>query len=112
MRSKEQHDLGHTLSLPCNSLRHISMAIAYKQYQDWRCQESRFVYTRPHGFSIYGYVVIYEQVDPVERAVDSMFQERYCDLLAGEIAKMPDRQRTALLIDLANRLRFDAQPTQ
>ncbi len=98
--------------IPCNSLRHISTAIAYKQYQDWRYQESRFVYIRPHGFSIHGYVVIYERVDPLERAVDSTFQEWYCDLLAGEIAKMPDRQRTALLIDLANRLHFDAQPTQ
>lgn len=98
--------------LPCNSLRHISTAIAYKQYQDWRYQESRFVYTRPHGFSIHGYVVIYEQVDPLERAVDSTFQEWYCDLLAGEIAKMPDRQRAVLLIDLANRLNFDTQPGQ
>lgn len=98
--------------IPCNSLRQISTAIAYKQFQDWRCQESRFVYTRPHGFSNHGYVVIYEQVDPLERAVDSTFQEWYCDLLAGEIAKMPDRQRTALLIDLANCQHFDAQPTQ
>src|SRR6266566_245960 len=98
--------------IPCNSLRHISMAIAYKQYQDWRYQESKFVYTRPHEESIHGYVVIYEQVDPLERVVDSTFQEWYCDLLAGEIAKMPDTLRTALLIDLANRLHFDVQPTR
>src|SRR2546421_11815261 len=98
--------------IPCNSLRYISTAIAYKQYQDWRYQESRFVYTRPHGFSIHGYVVIYEQVDALERAIDSTFQEWYCDLLAGEIAKMPDRQRAVLLIDLTNRLRFDTQAGQ
>jgi hypothetical protein len=35
-----------------------------------------------------------------------MFQEWYCDLLAGEIARIPDKERTALLTDLVNHLHF------
>ena len=98
-------------AVPCDSLKQLGAAIAYKQYQDWRRQDSRFVYTRPRRFSPQGYVVIYEQVDPLEIVVDSVVQEWGCNRLAGKIAKIPGRPRTALLIDLANRLHFDAQLT-
>jgi len=100
---------------PSDSLKHLGVAIAYKQYQALKRQDSRFVCTRPRRCSSQGYVVIYEWIGPLERTIDSTAQEWRCNRLAGKIAKISSRPRRALLIDLANRVHFDtprAMPLQ
>ncbi len=102
-------------TLPGDSLKHLGLAIAYKQYQQLRCQDSRFRCIQLHRFSSHSYVVIYEWGDPLERAVDSIIQEWHCNRLAEKIAKISSGPRRALLIDLANRVHLDtprAMPLQ
>ncbi len=96
---------------PSDSLKLLGAAIAYKQYQNLRRQDSRFVCTRPHMFSSLGYIVIYERDGPLERMVDSTLQEWHANRLAEKIAKISSRPRRALLIDLANRVHFDTPRT-
>jgi hypothetical protein len=98
-----------------DSLKRLGLAIAYKQYQQLRCQDSRFRCIQLHRFSSHGYVVIYEWSGPLERTVDSTLQEWHCNRLAEKIAKISSGPRRALLIDLANRVHFDtprAMPLQ
>jgi hypothetical protein len=46
-----------------------------------------------------------------ERGVETGFQEAHLVSLVHEIVDFPDEERTALLIDLANRTHFDVEPT-
>jgi len=50
--------------------------------------------------------------DSVTGSADNVFQEPLLISLAHEIADFPDNERTALLIDLANRTSFGTQPTR
>ena len=56
-------------------------------------------------------LTIYDQVDPSEIALENMIRERIFVNLSHEIAKLPVKQRTALLTDLANLMCFALQPT-
>lgn len=44
-------------------------------------------------------------------ATENVYQERLFYLLAQKIAHFPTKQRSALLVDLANRMAFDEKPT-
>lgn len=57
-------------TFPGDSLKHIGAAIAYKQYQQLRRQDSRFRCIQPHRLSSHGYVVIYEWGDPLAGLVN------------------------------------------
>jgi len=46
-----------------------------------------------------------------DTAIELVYQEELFTLLAREIATFPSKQRRALLVDLANRMSFDEQPT-
>jgi DNA-directed RNA polymerase specialized sigma24 family protein len=46
-------------------------------------------------------------VDPSEQAIDNIQEELLFIQVAGWIVNFPDKQRTALLVDLANRMYFD-----
>jgi len=52
-----------------------------------------------------------EQPHLLETVAESVYQEMLFKLLAREVASFPEKQRTALLVDLANRMYFDALPT-
>ena len=47
----------------------------------------------------------------LEAVDENVYQELLFQLVAHEIARFPDKQRKALLIDLANRMCFDTPPT-
>jgi hypothetical protein len=51
------------------------------------------------------------QLSPFEIAAEQVYQEELFTQLAHEIAHFPAKQRTALLIDLANRIHFDTELT-
>lgn len=50
-------------------------------------------------------------IDPAEVAVENVFRESIFFWVAHEIARFPDKERTALLYDLAVRMSFDDEPT-
>lgn len=47
----------------------------------------------------------------LEMVIDRIYQEELFARLAHEIARFPPKRRRALLIDLAKRMHFDAEPT-
>jgi DNA-directed RNA polymerase specialized sigma24 family protein len=51
------------------------------------------------------------RIDPTEMAIESTYQENLFTQLAQDIVRFPCKQRQALLIDLANRMSFETQPT-
>ncbi len=53
----------------------------------------------------------HNQVSLVELGTENIYQEGLFKLVASEIASFPEKQRTAILIDLANRMHFGTQPT-
>jgi len=96
---------------PYNSLKHISVVIASKCYQDLRRRDCRFVRTPLHKPSSRGHAVISERIDWAEIVLDKVFRESFLVSLAHEIASIPKKQRTALLIELANCTHFNAWPS-
>jgi hypothetical protein len=52
-----------------------------------------------------------DAIDPAEVSIEQTYQEWLFTLLARKIATFPEKQRVALLIDLANRMCFDTHPT-
>ncbi len=92
---------------------HMVMVIARNCCKDMRRHDCRF--TRLVGVSSY---VIGEstrcdldQTLISEVATDQVYQEELFEILAEEIVTFPSKQRQALLIDLANRMSFEEQPT-
>lgn len=52
-----------------------------------------------------------DQVDPSEIAIENVYREQLFLLIVPEIVRFPFKQREALLIDLANSMCFDEEPT-
>lgn len=78
---------------------------------DLKRRERRLVRLVQNDYSSEEGSVAYEQLDPSEIASDNVENELLFVRLAFIIVKFPDKQRTALLIDLANRMYFETQPT-
>lgn len=51
------------------------------------------------------------QVNLAEEGVENVYQEALFGLVAREVMTFPDKQRQALMIDLASRMHFDRHPT-
>jgi len=95
----------------CASLKHISKVIAYKQYRDLKRHDARFLRMRARESAPEEQVLLWEYTDPEEVIQEHAFEEWRLIHLASEIAGIPTRLRTALLIDWANRMHFDDRPT-
>jgi DNA-directed RNA polymerase specialized sigma24 family protein len=52
-----------------------------------------------------------DQQSPLEIAIERIYQEELFARLAHEVARFPAKRRRALLIDLAKRMHFNAEPT-
>jgi DNA-directed RNA polymerase specialized sigma24 family protein len=96
---------------PIRSLQYMMIVIAQNYCRDLRRKDCRVSH---HLFT--GYIVendIYGEVcsSPLEIATENVYQELIFAALAHEVARFPMKQRNALLIDLANHMYFDAQPT-
>jgi hypothetical protein len=93
---------------PIVSLTQMMTAIAQNYCKDLRRRDYRLSHELPSDVSS---EIRDEQSHLLETITESIYQEGLFKLLAHEIATFPDKQRTAVLIDLANRMSFDAQPT-
>jgi DNA-directed RNA polymerase specialized sigma24 family protein len=94
-----------------DSLEGLCLVIARNYYEDLRRHDCRFVRFTQLNTSSEAQLTIYDQVDPSEIALENMIRERIFVNLSHEIAKLPVKQRTALLTDLANLMCFALQPT-
>ena len=93
---------------PINSLERILWAVVRNCCIDLRRRDSRLVHTRAGE---YVFERESDQSNPLDKAIENMYYKEIFTLLACKIAHFPKKQRRALLIDLANRMSFDAQPT-
>jgi DNA-directed RNA polymerase specialized sigma24 family protein len=96
---------------PIESLEHISIVIAHNCCKDLRRKDQRLTRISPDEHMSRGYVIMSDRSDASEIALDNLFREWLYVKLSQDIVKFPEKQRKALLIDIANLMHFDVQPT-
>jgi DNA-directed RNA polymerase specialized sigma24 family protein len=96
---------------PFKSLKYFALTTMRNYREDRRRKDHRLVRIAQLQDTSRDYIAGCAQVDPSEIAVEEAFREELFLKLAPEIASFPPRQRQALLIDLANHMCFDEQPT-
>src|SRR2546421_7690828 len=96
---------------PIHSLKHMMTIIAQNYCTDlWR-SDRRLLHMPPQDYAPENLVGVDEQAHTLDAVTENVYQESLFMLIAHEIASFPDKQRKALLIDLANRMSFDTRPT-
>ena len=96
---------------PIHSLKHMMMVIAQNYCTDlWR-SDRRLSHMSPQDYESETLVGVDEQAHTLDVVTENVYQESLFMLIAHEIASFPDKQRKAILIDLANRMSFDTRPT-
>lgn len=99
---------------PVQSLKHMMIAIAYNYYRDLRRRDYRLsrLQTTDDAPSLPRSSVGPSESAPLLDAVtETVYHERLFGLVAQEVEQFPNKQRTALLVDLANLMHFDEAPT-
>jgi len=96
---------------PIQSVEHIMMTIAQNYCTDLRRHDRRVLRLLTSDHSPEVHYDTDEQLQSFESDTEQVYQEMLFMLAAHEIANFPDKQRTALLIDLANRMCFDTRLT-
>jgi DNA-directed RNA polymerase specialized sigma24 family protein len=96
---------------PIHCLEHMIWTIVRNYCLDIRRHDRRLFHTLTDDYLSEGYIVLDDQVNLTDEATENAYREDLFILLAYEIANFPDKQRIALLIDLANLMQFDVQPT-
>jgi DNA-directed RNA polymerase specialized sigma24 family protein len=99
------------VATPIDSPRKMMLTIVWNYCRDLRRKDRRLVRILPCDWSPDAFLLLSEQAECSEDATDKVYQEMLFSALASEIAHFPAKQRRALLIDLANRMYFDCQPT-
>lgn len=95
-----------------DSLENISVTIAYHCFTDLRRQDLRVLPLRQDQSEATECEVREGDEDPSEQTIDNIQYELLFIQAARWIVHLPEKQRTALLIDLANRMYIDPlQPT-
>jgi RNA polymerase sigma factor (sigma-70 family) len=96
---------------PIYSLEHMSVRIARNYCIDKVRRDCRLQLTFSIDYILEGPFSRVDEMNPFEKAIEHVYQEELFARLAQVIAQFPMKQRRALLIDLANRMYFDIQPT-
>lgn len=98
-------------AIPIRSLECLMRVIACNYCKDLRRHDLRLVHMTSDDDAYDIYTMMEISVDPSEVATENIYQEGLFTLIACEIARFPEKQRVALLIDLASRMSFDTPPT-
>jgi DNA-directed RNA polymerase specialized sigma24 family protein len=96
---------------PLRSPEAMCMTIAHHYSIDRMRQSRRFIRLEQNNYAAGVRIVRKHQVNPLEAVIDKTFEESLLLMLPSAITEFPDKQRRALLIDLANRMDFDGDPT-
>ena len=95
---------------PIYALEHLMVVVAKNYIRDVRRHEQRVV-RLPDNQVAEARLPLHDTEDPLEVATVQLGEEHLFHWIAKEIANFPLKQRQALLIDLANRMYFDTEPT-
>jgi len=100
-------------AIPIYLFKHMVIATARNYCRDMRRRDRRFIRLMADTSIVVGESTMgnLDQAHLSESATELVYQEELFTLLAHEIAAFPNKQRSALLIDLANRMSFEEQPT-
>ncbi len=92
---------------------HMVRATICNYCKDMRRHDKRLVpfFARDASVEAYAPADRDDERDFTEEVIDFVYQNQLFVLLAEEIAKFPAKQKNALLVDLANRMHFDEEPT-
>lgn len=94
------------------SLERLSIVVAKNCFYDYRRKDYRLIHFDHDGSSRWEQPGGHDEVDLSEAVLEKVYEEWLFSELAREIARYPQKMRTAMLIDLAARMDFDAnQPT-
>ncbi len=98
------------------SLKGFSRVTARHYFEDLRRKEYRYIrFSQLDELAVDQSAtyedILYDQDDPSEIAIDNILQEEVFSELADVIVAFPLKQRTALLVDLADNMVFDTQQT-
>ncbi len=96
---------------PVQSLPKMITIIAQNYCRDLRRHDIRLVHIQPDQYIVDAHISNGYQPHILDTICESADQEQLLTQVAREIANFPKKQRKALLIDLANRMYFDKQPT-
>jgi DNA-directed RNA polymerase specialized sigma24 family protein len=96
---------------PIFSLKHMMLIIASNYTKDLRRHDGRLSRMEPDRAMLPGWEGKAEQHSLLDFICENIDQELLLMRVAHEIAHFPEKQCKALLIDLANRMCFDAYPT-
>src|SRR5579859_5850571 len=96
---------------PIHSLEQVVWTVIRNYCIDMSRRDGRLVHASVGAYSYGGYPGLGSLLNIAELASEHVYEEELFTLLACEIVKLPDKQRTALLVDLANLMQFDGQPT-
>ena len=96
---------------PIEMLEHISIVIAHNCCKDMRRKDQRLTRLSPNEQMFGRQVVMSSSAEASEIALDNLFQEWLYIKLSQDIVKFPEKQRRALLIDIANLMHFDKEAT-
>lgn len=91
--------------LPIQNMQNMIFSIVRNYCQDLRRRDRRLVRVHPQD------AAVQIPVNLAESSTDNIYQEALFNLVAHAVAAFPEKQRRAILIDLANRMSFDTQPT-
>jgi hypothetical protein len=91
---------------PIGNLKRLSIVIAKNYYRDLRRKEWRLLHFDRDGYSQGKQFTKGREVDLSEAILEKVHEEWVFHELAKEIVKFPSKMRTALLIDIANRMAF------
>lgn len=105
------HKAARGEAAPIRSIEHLMKSIASNYCKDlWR-HDRRFIPIPPDA-------ALYEGTGDIESGrfyeecvIEKIYQDWLFMLVAHEVAHFPNKQKEALLIDLANRMSFEGEPT-
>jgi DNA-directed RNA polymerase specialized sigma24 family protein len=95
---------------PIQSLKSMTTVVAQNYCKDLRRHDHRLLRV-PQEVSQQPYMNTKTQASLVEIGTENVYQESLFKLIAREVPNFPEKQRIAVLIDLANRMHFGTQPT-
>lgn len=96
---------------PIQSLRNMLFTVARNYCTDLCRRDHRLMRIQPQDAVLQAFLNPTNQVDLAEAGVENVYLEMLFRLVALEVVTFPDKQRRAILIDVASRMHFDRHPT-
>ena len=96
---------------PIQNLKSMLFAVARNYCTDLRRHDHRLVRQEQQEAALRPSLDPDDQVDPAEEGLENVYLEMLFRNVAREVAAFPDKQRRAILIDMATRMHFSERRT-